>query len=500
MRMKKRFIALLAAGALAFSALPTMAQETASFSFEGEELGVVTNTLEDGGEAQVSDGVLTLDGTYGLYLGEVTNKFAVSALVKVTSEGDSDTLFFKNMGTKDYQKWTGVLSKSGKAAFWSHGSDARNKTVVFESSEANLTEWRHVVYTENAGVGRLYINGLLQGYGNVANGAGDLYLGVTYWEDDAIEAEVRDVKVFDTNLSYEDVFNMYYDNYASDTPRVPDIASEAVEDIELIDTFGIKSVTWETSDESVITTTGKVTRGDEDKTVVLKAYMDGELTNEFTVTVPKKAEIVNEDVLLSYVFDENDTTGVIHDASGNGNHATAYNGLEMTENGAYFDGLDDYVKMPDGILNGHDEITIVFKTTPERQEQHIFAYAFGNSSSEGYIFLNTSRPSTTELRLAATPEGSGSEQAVYYAPGVNIGESAEIVVVLNGTEAALYRDGELLMEGDLGMTVSDLGDTVENYIGKSLYSSDAYYKGLVSEFTVYDKAMTADEVRELYAK
>ncbi len=500
MKMKKKFISLLAAGALALSAMPTMAAETASFPFEGEELSVVTNTLEDGGEAQVTENTLTLDGTYGLYLGEVTNKFAVSALVKVTSEGDSDTLFFKNMGTKDYQKWTGVLSKGGKAAFWSHGSDARNLTVVFESIEENLTECGHVVFTEYGGVGSLYINGLLQGYGNVANGAGDLYLGVTYWEADAIGAEVQDVKVFDTNLSYEDVFNMYYDNYASDTPRVPDIASEAVEDIELIDTFGIKSVTWETSDASVITADGKVTRADEDKSVVLKAYMDGELTNEFTETVTKRAETVNEDVIFSYVFDANDTTGVVHDASGNGNHATAYNGLTMTENGAYFDGLDDYVKMPDGILNGHDEITIVFKATPEREQQHIFAYAFGNSSSEGYIFLNTSRPSTTELRFAATPEGSGAEQAIYYAPGVSIGESAEIVVVINGTEAALYRDGELLMEGDLGMTVSDLSDTVENYIGKSLYASDAYFKGLVSEFTVYDKAMTADEVRELYAQ
>ncbi len=499
--MKKTIAIMCAASVFMMGAEALAAESAALMTSDGKELKIVTNSLEEGGEAVFSedgyDGkALELDGSYGVYVGEVTNKFSVSAMVKITSDGNNDTIFFKNMGDKELQKWTGVQSKSGKAAFWSHGSDGRNKTVVFESKEANVTEWSHVVYTENAGVGKIYINGILMGKGNVANGAGSLYVGATYWEEDAPKGYIDDVKVFDRELSYEEIFNMYYDEYAKGPICVPDIASEAVEDIALMTKLGVKDVTWESSDESVITKDGKVTRGDEDKTVVLKAFIDGKVTNEFTVTVPKKAQTVNDDIIASYVFDEKDG-GVIHDASGNGNHATAYNKLKIDENGAYFDGMDDYIKLPNGLINGHDDLTIVFKAAPEKEQQHIFAYVFGNTNSTGYMFLNTSRPGNNEVRFAGTKEGSGQEQAVYYAPGVAAGTEASVVVTLKGTTAAMYLDGELLMEGDIGMTASDLGETTANYIGKSLYDSDGYFKGYVKEFTIYNRAMSAEEVKDI---
>ncbi len=503
--MKRIFIPFLAAS-VAFTSSASAAK-IADYDFEGMAgfPKIVSNTIEGEPDREVNlqasdrGSALVLDGSYGAYLGEVTNKFSVAAMVKISSDGINDTIFFKNMGDKNSQKWTGVQSRSGKAAFWSHGADGRNKTVVYEAKEAALQEWSYVVYTENAGVGCLYINGILAGKGNVVNGAGSLYLGTTFWEDDAPEGLVDEVRVYDRALSYEEVFNMYYDEYSPTQPKVPDIPKEAVRDMELITTLGIKNVTWETSDPAVITADGKVTRGDEDKDVTLRAFIDGKQTNEFVVRVPKKPEAVNDKVILSYKFGENDSD-LIHDISGNGNHATAYNKLSVTKDGAYFDGMDDYVQLPDGVLNGHDNITIVFNSRPEKEQQHIFAYVFGNSSSEGYMFLNTNRPSTMELRFAATPEGSGRETAVYHSPGIASEQWGNAVVTISGTTASLYLDGELKMTGDLGMTVSELGDTTANYIAKSLYESDGYFKGLVKEFTVYNYAMDQSEVKALYTE
>ena len=47
----------------------------------------------------------------------------------------------------------------------------------------------------------------------------------------------------------------------------------------------------------------------------------------------------------------------------------------------------------------------------------------------------------------------------------------------------------------------DIGDgrTTANYIGRSVYSGDKYLKGKVRDFSIYNRALSADEVREMAA-
>ncbi len=487
---------------LCAAALPSigLADEVLSYSFEGgESLDVVSSSLESGGSAVYTengfDGQgLLLDASYGLYLGEVSTEFSVAAMVKITSSGSTDTIFFKNMGTSSNQKWTGVLSNACTAALWSHGDTGLSWTTVAKASEAELGSWAYVVYTESNAVGTLYVNAAEIGSGTVASGSGDLYLGATYWSSDAPAGTVDEVKVYDSALSASEIA-AEYDIYAEKLLSLP---TEAIEDIELPTALGSKSVTWTTSDENVISSDGKVTRGSEDKSAVLTAYVDGEEKASFEIKVLKAAEQVNDEVILSYRFGEEDASGVIHDASGNGNHATAYNDLEIGENGAQFDGTDDYVKMPNGVLYGHDDITIVLTAKPGQAQEHIFAYTFGNSSSAGYMFLNTSRPTTNTIYFAATKTGSSGESAAASVPGIVKDAWGTAVVTISGSGATLYLDGIAVADVDLGMTVSDLGETEANYLAKSQYSADGYFAGEISEFTVYDYCLSAAEIKALY--
>lgn len=432
--MKKFIVAVLCFTLIMITfSFPAFAEEKIYYDFEGEEsIQTVTSSLALGGSAvYTADGFLgkglTLNGTYGLYLGEVTDTFSVSAVVKITSLGDTDTIFFKNMGTASSQKWTGVQSRAGKAALWTNGAGF-SWTTVAAAESADLSSWAHIVYIENAGLGSLYVNGSLVGSGSVIKNGGSLYLGATYWSADAPVGTADEVRLYDTAISKEEVTELY-DEYA------------------------------------------KLIRPD----------------------------IVNDRVILSYKFDENDGE-IIHDASGNENHAAAYNGLKITEDGAYFDGVDDYARMPVGVLYGHDDITIIFTAKPEAAKSNIFAYGFGNSSSEGYMFLNTSRPTTNALRFAMTKTSYPNEKAVASVPGIRSGEWGTVIVTLEGSEAKLYLDGEIVMSGDMGMTVSELGRTQLNYIGKSLYSGDPYFKGTVREFTVLNYAMSTEEIKGAYAK
>lgn len=493
----KRVFAVLFSLICVFSlSVSVMAEETLYYSFENiDGIDTVTNTLSSGGSAVVKDGALVLDGTYGLKLGEVTNTFTVSAMVEITSTGGTNTIFFKDMDGVG-NKWTGVLSNRQKPSFWTHGEGYSWTTVASGSSD--LSRLSYVTYVENNGTGTMYVNGEKIGSGAVATGNGTLYLGVTYWSSDAVKGTIDEVKLYDRALSASEVMAAY-EAYV-DFENAIELPKEVISDITLPSRIASKTVTWTTTDSAVIAANGKVTRHNTDKTVTLSASIDGVVIKEFEITVLKKPVIVNEDVILSYTFGSDDGE-IIHDVSGNGNHGAAFNGVVIGDEGAVFDGSDDYVKMPEGVLYGHDNITIVMTMKPSGAQKHVFAYGFGNTSDTGYMFLNPSRPDTNLIRFAATKTGHLSEREIVSLPGIRNGEWATVVMVVSESgNAQMYIDGDLVMDGELKMTVSSLGKTTSNYIAKSIYDGDPYFGGTVSEFTVYNYCMSESKIKELYGK
>ncbi len=493
----KRFICVFLCMMCVFS-IPVSAAdgEVLHYDFEsGEILQVVTNTLSDGKSMTAQDGQIYLDGTFGLKLGEVKDTFTVSALIKIQSEGGTNTVFFKDMDGSG-NKWTGILSAKKKPSFWTHGDGFAWTTVA--SGNGDLGKESYVTYVENNGIGTMYVDGEKIGTGSVAKGNGTLYLGATYWSADAVVGYVYDVKVYNRALSANEVMADYEQFVDFENAIV--LPSEVIGDIELPEKIASKKVTWTTSDSDIITTGGKVTRHTTDKTVVLSAYIGSEKIKDYTVTVLKTPNEINDDVILSYIFGENDGE-IIHDVSGNGNHAASFNNLALTKDGALFDGVDDYVKMPEGVLYGHDDITISMTFKPDASQKHVFAYGFGNTSSSGYMFLNPSRPDSNLIRFAATRADYRSEREVVSLPGIRKGEWANVTVTLSKDgEVNMYIDGDWVMDGEMKMTVSSLGKTKSNYIGKSLYDSDPYFAGTVSEFTVYNSVLSDDEIASLYKK
>lgn len=475
--------------------LTVMASETLNYTFdESDNITTVTNSLASGGSCVIEDGELVLNGTYGLKLGEVGNTFTVSAMVEVTSTGGTNTIFFKDMDSNG-NKWTGVLSSNQKPSFWTHGGGFSWTTVA--SGNHDLKKKCHVTYVENNSVGAMYVNGELVGQGNVASGSGTLYLGATYWSADALSGRVDNVKLYSHALTSSEIMAEY--ESCIDFENAITLPKEVIGNITLPTKIASKTITWTTSDNSVIALNGKVTRQSEDKKVTLSAYIDGTLLKKFEITVLKKPVIINDDVLLSYKFGSDDGE-IIHDLSGNGNHGAAFNNLTITKEGAVFDGNDDYVEMPKGVIYGHDDITITMTMKPNGAQKHVFAYGFGNTSDTGYMFLNPSRPDTNLIRFAATRYDYRSEREVVSLPGIRSGEWATVTMVINSGYAQMYIDGYPVMDGELNMTISSLGETTQNYIAKSLYSSDPYFAGTVSEFTIYSYAMKKETVKELYAK
>jgi hypothetical protein len=64
----------------------------------------------------------------------------------------------------------------------------------------------------------------------------------------------------------------------------------------------------------------------------------------------------------------------------------------------------------------------------------------------------------------------------------------------------LYQDGKLVAEGPTPLLPSDLGETTENYLGRSQFAVDAYYFGSLDEFRIYNRALSEGEVLYLAGK
>lgn len=199
----------------------------------------------------------------------------------------------------------------------------------------------------------------------------------------------------------------------------------------------------------------------------------------------------DDEMLLHYDF-ENGAA----DASGLGNDGVVHGGVTIQDGYAVFDGADGYIEMPEGILNGHDELTIAMNVCPAIYKKNQFTFNFGNSSSEGYLFLNTSRPDGS-LYAAITPSDYNSEGAASYGTGVEENKFASVMVVIDGNTMKLYRDAQLVGENsELPITVSELGETSQNWLGKSPYS-DPYFAGAIADFRIYPTAMSGERIRHL---
>jgi hypothetical protein len=204
-----------------------------------------------------------------------------------------------------------------------------------------------------------------------------------------------------------------------------------------------------------------------------------------------------EGLVASYAF-END----LSDSSGNGfdgtatgdpNYVEGYAGLALT-----FDGVDDYVDLPIGsAISEMDNATIsmwVNFTNTGGVWQRVFDFGTGPTVN---MFL-TPRNGSGPMRFAITTGGSGAEDQTD-APDIMPRDWHPVAVVMNAdnTTHSLYLDGEVIAKNTHAVNKpSSLGETTQNYLGKSQYA-DPLYVGSLDNFSIYNRALSPEEVAYL---
>ncbi len=210
------------------------------------------------------------------------------------------------------------------------------------------------------------------------------------------------------------------------------------------------------------------------------------------------------DNLVAYYAFENNT----EDGSGNGYDATASGNPQYVSGptgygmAMEFDGSNDYVRLPIGsAIAAMTDITVsMWANFSDLGGGWQRLWDFGNDEQVN-MFVTPRMGTAGQLRFAITIAGSGAESNITAAATLPSGWHHVATVIDSASMTMkLYQDGKLAAEGPTLTLPSDLGETTENYLGRSQYAADAYYFGSLDEFRIYDRALSESEILFLAGK
>ncbi len=199
--------------------------------------------------------------------------------------------------------------------------------------------------------------------------------------------------------------------------------------------------------------------------------------------------------------------GDVKDSSGKGNNGTPNGNPIYVDSAAgfgkalQFEGIDDYVDLPIGslmsTLSSATFSTWVNWSASGGNWQRIFDLG---SSNANYLFLCPSGGGnlTSPMRFAIRMTTSTGESVINSSAVVPAGWH-HVAAVLDGPTMTmqLWQDGSLVASGATLVLPKDLGNTNQNWLGRSQYTADAYYNGSIDEFRIYNRALSAGEVHYL---
>ncbi|WP_158292656.1 family 43 glycosylhydrolase [Serinibacter arcticus] len=219
------------------------------------------------------------------------------------------------------------------------------------------------------------------------------------------------------------------------------------------------------------------------------------------------------DLLLHYDFA---SPGVVADVSGNGNDgtllgagATIADGELRLPGGGAGSGAG-HVRLPDGLFDGRDTLTISTWLKNETGDGNYAAAFFGSPGNPPaqYWLLNPSTPSgtvKTVLTGSSAPSAPwGTEVGISPTNGAqgvagprSTTEWAMYTTVITPTSITGYLNGTSMGTVPVARTVSQFGTGLVGYLGRSSYP-DNYFRGGIDDVVVSAGAYDAADVANLY--
>jgi hypothetical protein len=157
-----------------------------------------------------------------------------------------------------------------------------------------------------------------------------------------------------------------------------------------------------------------------------------------------------------------------------------------------------YVSLPPGLMANACEATIA---TWVYINSNVNAWTrlwdFGQNTVR-YMFLTPITNTDNVARFGISISGNLHEETIKTPSPIPTLKWAHVAFVIGPTGATLYLDGAPIGTNSImKLRPADLGSTTSNFIGRSEFDTDPYLDADIDEFRIYDRALSAEEIRAL---
>ncbi len=131
--------------------------------------------------------------------------------------------------------------------------------------------------------------------------------------------------------------------------------------------------------------------------------------------------------------------------------------------------------------------------------QRLFDFGMGGTTPTVYVFMTGRSTTNNAPRFAYRIASSTAETMATGSRALTVGwHHLAAVVDASTMTVSLYVDG-VLAQGNVSTTIlpKDLGKTTQNWLGRSQFTADPFLNGAIDEFRIYNRALSAGEVRYL---
>ena len=377
------------------------------------------------------------------------------------------------------------------------------------SYQLPLNEWHQVVYRQTSAGLELIVDGgdytETLTTGKHVNTNHPLYLGAFQGSSRYYNGDMDDLMIFSSALSDEQISALYN----SGTPDHSTIAYQETttgEDWQACITPNAGGLDGDEvcSSEITITTTSSI-----DTISFTGDTVNDDLVLSYTTTPSGLNGIVdwqlNGDSLavLNMPFEanggsESTTTKDYSDNSNDGtvSGATWSSSSGVDSNGAYsFDGTDDYILVPDSSsIEPQEAITISAWIYADDISTNQYYQIFRKEDGSNRILFSFQNYGTVLAWGLNT--GAYEELDVSISDTDYEGQWVHLVATYDGADKKLYRNGVQIgtVQDTDGLTT---GGSADACIGCGSFSGE-YFDGLIDEFMIFDRALSADQISHLY--
>lgn len=178
--------------------------------------------------------------------------------------------------------------------------------------------------------------------------------------------------------------------------------------------------------------------------------------------------------------------------------ATWTTGRLAGENAVLLDGNGAFVALPAGVMANLHDFTLCLWVNCTASTKNAWLVAMSSS----YVSYFGVLPSDGSSVLRSTITGTlyFGEQSISASTALPVGRWVHLAVTLSGSVGTLYLDGNIVgTSSKIDLAPYQLGETPDNWLGRSPYIADPYFKGTIQDFRLYSGALAAAEIAAIAA-